>query len=202
MELAIALYASRRISTQEYVFFAVSPVEGVHEGRWFDGAYDDELGPISEAIENIKKEHGLSPDEDWLRDQGPEEWNRLNRQFEAILDSKFLEALSEFGLHDLAALKEQSPEELDRLRERGRRSVFHRDEYAPAIRDVVVRYEKDARRAAAAGSYAAAVTSLGAGIEGLLLLRCLRSSQKANRISKRLPKRLRPQFPDPKNMDV
>src|SRR3990172_5446776 len=31
--LARALYASRRISTQEYVFFAVSPVEGLCDAR-------------------------------------------------------------------------------------------------------------------------------------------------------------------------
>jgi hypothetical protein len=65
-----------------------------------------------------------------------------------------------------------------------------------AIRDVVLRYEQDARRAASAKAYSAAVTSLGAGVEGLLLLRCLRSKAKAARVAERLPKRLRPRFTD------
>ena len=92
--LARVLYNSRRISTQDYVFFAVSPVEGVHEGRWLDGRYENELGPISRAIEEIQKEHGLEPDEFWSHGEGPEEYTRLNSQYEAVLDTKFLEVLS------------------------------------------------------------------------------------------------------------
>jgi hypothetical protein len=88
-------------------------------------------------------------------------------------------------------LHEQNRAEFKRLRERGRRSVFHRDELASSIRDIVVRYEEDARKAAFAGAYSAAVTLLGAGIEGLLILRCLRSNQKALRIAQELPKPLR-----------
>src|SRR6266853_1172515 len=36
-----ALYESRRISTQQYIFFAASWIEGVHESRIFDGMYDE-----------------------------------------------------------------------------------------------------------------------------------------------------------------
>ena len=194
--LAKALYDSRRIPTQHYVFFAVLPVEAVHDGRWMDGDYDKELDPISRAIEAIQKEHGLEPDEFWTRGEGPEEYTSLNSRYEAILDMKFLEVLREFGLDDLADLKQQNPKEFERLRERGRRSVFHKDEYALAIRDIVVQYEKDASRAASVKAYSAAVVSLGAGVEGLLLLRCLRSMQKACRLAKKLQKRLRPQSTD------
>lgn len=194
--LARVLYNSRRISRQEYVFFAVWPVEVVHDERWMGGEYENELGPISRAIEAIQEEHGLKPDEFWPHGEGPEEYTCLNSRYDAVLDTKFLEVLREFGLHDLADLKEQTPVEFERLRERGRRSVYHRNEHALAIRDVVVRYEEDARRAASVKAYSAAVTSLGAGVEGLLLLRCLRSRQKARRIANKLPKRLRPRFPD------
>src|SRR6185436_19402096 len=55
--------------------------------------------------------------------------------------------------------------------------------------------EADARRAAAIGAYAAAVSLLGAGLEGLLLLRCLRSKKKAIRVAKSLPKADRPGKP-------
>ena len=196
IRLAKALYASRRISMHEYVIFAVSPVENVHDGRFFDGHYEDELGPISQAISKIEEDHGLSPDESWLRSQGPKEHTRLNREYEAVLSAKFIATLREFDLDDLADLIERSPEEFERLRERGRRSVFHKDEYLLAIRDVVIQYENEARQAATVGAYSAAVTSLGAGVEGLLLLRCLRSPYKAGRISAGLPRRLRPRASD------
>jgi hypothetical protein len=193
---AKVLYASRRISTHQYVLFATHPVEGVRDGRWMDGHYDEELAPIAQALSAIEEKHGLEPDETWSRGQAPREYNCLNREYEAVLDRKLVEVLREFDLDDLAHLKERSPTEFERLRERGRRSLFDREEYAPAIRDIVVRYEKDARRAAAVGAYSAAVTSLAAGVEGLLLLRCLRSSQKASRIAKALRKRLQPPSPD------
>lgn len=98
-------------------------------------------------------------------------------------------------MNDLAALWESAPDEFERLRERGRRSVFHQKDIIPAWRDVVVQYEDDARKAAAAGAYSAAITQLGAGLEGLLLLRCLRSKSKAQRLAASLPKRVRPTNP-------
>jgi hypothetical protein len=187
------LYVSRRISTQEYVFFAGSPVEGLSESRVLN---DPELKSIIEAIEQVQKQHGLSDDEYWPLGGGPEEYRRLSDSFDDVCERRLLGALQEFGLNDLAELKEHHPDEFDRLRERGRRSVFHRAEHVHAIRDVVLRYEQDARRAASAKAYSAAVTSLGAGVEGLLLLRCLRSKAKAARVAERLPKRLRPRFTD------
>jgi hypothetical protein len=196
---AKVLYASRRTSTQEYVFFAAHPVESLCERRWMDGQYDKDLAPISQAMRAVEQQHGVEPVEYWPRGEEPTESARLNRQYEAVLDAKLVEALREFELDDLADLKERTSAEFERLRERGRRSVFHRDEYAPAIRDVVIRYEKDARRAAAVGAYSAAINSLGAGVEGLLILRCLRSSHRAGRISQKLHQRLRPRSPnDPK----
>ena len=193
---ARVLYGARLFSRQEYVFHAVSWVEGVNDARWLDGAFNSELDPIREEIDAIERRHGLNEDEDWPREEGPEEYRCLIDKYDAILDKKLLAALREFGLDDLAHLKEQDPEEFDRLRERGRRSVFHGDEHALAIRDIVVRFEQDARRAASAKAYSAAVISLGAGVEGLLLLRCLRSPVKASRVAKRLPKRIRQRYPD------
>jgi len=113
-----------------------------------------------------------------------------------VYNRLFIDTLKEFGLHDLADLKEKDSEEFDRLRERGRRSSAHKNELDSIVRDIVVRYEQDARRAAKAKAYSAAVVSLGASLEGLLLLRCLRSRHKAIRFSKKLPKRLRPRFPE------
>ncbi len=197
--LAMALYESRRISKAEYVFFATFPVEALHDGRCINKHYEDDLGHLRRAITKIEEKHGLGPDEGWPRNQGPKEHTSLNRQYDAILDDNFIATLREFGLDDLADLRTRSPEEFDRLRERGRRSVFHRDEYTLALQDVVLQCEKEAHEAAAVGAYSAAITSLAAGFEGLLLLRCLRSPRKASRLSRGLRKRVQPQSPDDSN---
>ena len=74
--------------------------------------------------------------------------------------------------------------------------MFHKEEHVDALRDIVLRYEDDARRAASAKAFSAAVTLLGAGVEGLLVLRCLRSRKKAARVSQNLSRRLRPRKGD------
>jgi hypothetical protein len=190
--LAQALYASRRIARQEYVFFASSPVEGVHEGRWMDRQYDDDLCKIQKEMALFRKKYHLGPDEYWPVGLAPKAYQRLSSQFNSALEKSLIKTLREFGLNDLADLKENNPDEFDRLRERGRRSVFHKDEFAPVLKDIVSQYEVDAGRAASAGAYSAAITLLGAGLEGLLLLRCLRSNRKAQVVAGSLPKRLRP----------
>ncbi|MBN1364838.1 MAG: hypothetical protein JW976_08540, partial [Syntrophaceae bacterium] len=185
--VAKTLYASRRLSTQEYTFYALLPLEDYHIELMYH-----ELAPINEKLNVIRKQHGLREDEDWLPGEGPKEYIKLNKQWEDASDRRFIELLREFGLDDLADLKLENSDRLDELRERGRRAVFHRNEQLSAIRDIVVRYEKDARHAADVAAYSAAVTSLGAAIEGLLILRCLKSLAKAIRIAGVLPKRIRP----------
>jgi hypothetical protein len=194
--LTRALYVSRRISTQEYVMFAAMPVEVVHEDRFMDGQYDGALDPITCAMDETREAYDLSKEEYWPAGEAPKEYELLSRQYDSVLDKYFATTLREFGLNDLADLYENDREEFDRLRERGRRSVFHKDELVPALRDIVVRYEEDARRAASAKAYSAAVTLLGAGVEGLLLLRCLRSKHKASRVAQELPRRKRPRCPE------
>ena len=194
--LAEALYASRRISRQEYVFFASAPVEQVHEARWLmDKLSDDGLRKIRKKMDVLKKKYGLKQGEYWSRGGAPKDYQRLNDQYEATLEKGLIKTLREFGISDLADLRENNPVEFDRLRERGRRSVFHKNEIVPVLKDIVIQYEVDADRAASARAYSAAVTLLGAGLEGLLLLRCLRSKTKAILIAGSFPKRLRPQSP-------
>ena len=196
LALIHALYTSRRFSTQEYVYYAAYAVEMVHDGRWIAGAYGGELDPLSEAMDRIRRAHGLKQDEFWPISKGPEEHVALSKRYETILDGKLAECFIDLDLHDLAKLRKSDLAEFNRLYERGRRTAFHSEELVPAIRDLVIRNEEDARRAASVKAYSAAVISLGAGIEGLLLLRCLRSKKKASHVARKLPKRLRPQRPD------
>ena len=148
--VAKALYFSRQISTQEYVFFAASPVATINDSRWTDGNYDFELNDIKKRMKEIEEEYEIGPDEYLPLNEAPKEFVRLNKQYGDILEKKFTEVLREFGLNDLADLNETNPREFARLRERGRRTITHRDEHELAIRDVVIRYEHDARRAASA----------------------------------------------------
>ena len=156
--VAKIMYTSRRISIDKYVFFAVFPVEAYHEKRM-----DIELDPINQKIDEIQKKHGLEEDEYWQIGEGPKEYINLIKKWEDIYDSLFLKTLKEFDLDDLADMILNDTNRFEQLRERGRRAVFHSNETIPIIKDIVVRFEEDARRAASVKAYSAAVLSLGAG---------------------------------------
>ncbi len=187
--LASALYQSRQISREEFVFFSVFPVDRIFDERMFDGVYDDKFGHINEALDKIRKEYGLKDDEDWNVGEGPAEYTILNKKWEAVWNKLFLKCLREFGLDDFAYLIRTNRDKFNELRERGRRALSHRDELSLVVEDIVIRYEEDAKRAAKAKAYVAAVVSLGAGLEGLLLLRCLRSKHKAISVAKKVATR-------------
>lgn len=198
--LAEALYKSRRISRSKYVFFASSPVETINEERWLDGRFNDELREITLELKAIDKESGLLPDQYWPKGQAPDEfrsrYNALEGRYSAVIEQHFTTALREFGADDLADLRERSPDEFDRLCERGRRSLHHKGEDIAALKDIVVRHEEEASRAASATAYTAGVILLAAALEGLLLIRCLRSKRKAIRTASALPRKQRSRFPD------
>ena len=190
--LVRVLYQSRRISKQQYVFQSSSFVEDVHEHRIIAGGYKDVLKPIEDAIDRIERKHRLKKGHYWPRGRGPKEHVELNRRYEEVTEAKFIEALLEFGLNDVADLRLNNRAKFDQMRERGRRSVFHSDEYVEALKDVVRQYEIEAEKAASVEAYSVAITALGAGLEGLVLLRCLRSPQKALKVAQLLPRRTRP----------
>lgn len=194
--LVRALYAARKIHRQQYVYLAARPIDSLVHARVMDGSYNRELDPINAHIRSLEMEHGLDREagEYWAVGTGPSEYRRLSDLYDEVLDEKFIEALREFELDDVAALRRDEPEEFYRLVERGRRSFFEND-LAAALRDLVVRCEGEAKRAASVGAYLSAVVSLGSGAEGLLILRCLQSPQKAERVASKLPRRSRPKKP-------
>lgn len=191
-ELTRALYQSGRFSTAEYVFHATMAAESVSHSRSDAGAYDRQLAPISKKLDAFRRKHGLGPFEDRRPAEAPAAYRRLNEQYMAVHEAAETSILRELGYHDLAELRDVDRAEYDRLRERGRRAAFHRDDFVPALGDLVRRYEEDAEKAAAAQAYYAATTLLGAAIEGLLLLRCLRSRSKAAVMAQALPRKVRP----------
>ena len=74
--------------------------------------------------------------------------------------------------------------------------MFHSDESLLAMRDIVYRYRQESRQAASAGAFSAAVTILGAAIEGTLALRCLKSEKKAKSIARQLVGKAKLHNPD------
>src|SRR5690348_453355 len=159
------MYEARRISRAEYVIFATTPIESIHEFRCAHGAYDHDLEPVKAAITAIEEKYGLLPNEYWTVADAPIAYKRLSAQYSRILDQKFIQALNEFGLHDLAILRRDKPRVFERLRERGRRSVFHADDTLEALIDQVLVCERDVGGAARANAFLAAIISLGAGLE-------------------------------------
>ncbi len=178
IEVSFVSYLARRISYAEYVFFASRWVEGIHEDRWLSGSYTEVL-KIQERIDGLNRKLGLSTDKYWPKGDELKEYRKLNKEYDALLDSLFIQALREFGLKELAVLNEQNPKEFESLRERGRRAVFHKKDTVEALREVVLHYEEEARKAAQAQAYSAAIVALGSGLEGILILRCLKSKKKA-----------------------
>ncbi|MHB8086177.1 MAG: hypothetical protein ACYDHZ_10150 [Dehalococcoidia bacterium] len=186
IKLVRTLYKAHQFTMQEYIFYAYFTIDRLNTQHVLNGDYDDELKPIERQIIKIEKYYGLKSNEYWPRGKGPIKYINLNRLYDAIIDRKLMEIFKEYKLSDLAKMKKQTPTKFDQFYERGRRYVIHNEEISPALRDIASRYEEDARRAAAVKAYSAAIISLGAGVEGLLLLRCLRSKQKACRLAKNI----------------
>ncbi|TBF42879.1 hypothetical protein [Rhizobium leguminosarum] len=180
-----------RLSIEEYVFFAGYPVEGVHSDRWFAGSSDNQLGPVRQQLNDIEKEHGLSDGEYWLRGDAPPEYQAVSAMYEEILDRKFLETLEEFGLHELADMKRQHPDDYAAMRESGRRNVFEKQNLSAALSNLTATYEGEATRAASGGAYLAAAIMLGSAAECRLMLKARDNPIEASSAFSSLPPEIR-----------
>lgn len=121
--LAQTMLVAGKITASESLLFSTFAVEALHTKRWLDHAYP-EIEQLSAAINEIERAEGLAPDQYWLKDDGPEEHQRLNEAYSEALDERFAETLIEFGLTDLADLWREDRAEYDRRRKSdgGRRS--------------------------------------------------------------------------------
>lgn len=191
VEFAVALYLARRMSLQEYTFMVAHAAEGVHDARLAAGEYP-EIQELSDAMRALEAAHGLKPDEYWPKSDAPPEFRALSAKWDAAAHRRLAETLVELEGQTVSEVFARDPAEFERLRERGRRAFFHKNELIPSLADTVKRYEVEARAAAGARAYTAAVTLMGASLEGLLLLRCLSSPAKSSRTAQALPAKKRP----------
>lgn len=194
IDLGLILLEARRMSLQEYIFLVDCSVEPVHSDRILTKTYP-EIAELSAKLRAVEEAHGLGPNQYWPAGSGPDEHQRLNKAWDAASDKRYIETLKELERGAATELYNADPTEYRRLRERGRRSMYHKDSLVPALADTIVRYEQEARSAANARAFTAAIVLLGSAVEGLLLLRCLRSKRKAQEVATAMSKRRRPRNP-------
>jgi hypothetical protein len=197
VRLVKALKGSGRITNDEYIFYMATRIEDLHEGNIDKSVYAHNISAIETQMEEIRNEYGLKPEEHWLIKDAPLEYKILSRQLDKILNDRLTELFKQQGLPDIVELRKRSPKVYEESRERGRRAIFHQKDHTHALKDTIIQLETDAEKAAAVMAYSAAVISLAAALEGLLLLRYLKSPKKGARIAAALPRRLKPNVDKP-----
>jgi hypothetical protein len=186
--LAKALYESGRITQAECLFFCVIHVEDIHQTRWFDGQYN-EIETISNQMDAIKKEYGLADDEEWEREDEPDDYRELSRNYDCLLDQRFDATLREFELTEEAELWRDDRAEFDRRREIGRSIVFDQSDVEKAVLSSVEIYEHQAQLCGDVKAFYPACVMLASAVESRLLLSCLRKPQEM------LPQKAKPKNP-------
>jgi hypothetical protein len=81
---------------------------------------DPVLSALMKRIDRIREEHGLRDDEDWHVDEGPPEWNALNRRWDVAANALINSVFRRNGETELSADELHGD---DALFEEGRRLV-------------------------------------------------------------------------------
>lgn len=179
ISLALALYVASKISEAQLVFFCSFQVEDIFDDRWMNKKIP-ELNDI-QALMNELHNDGKR----WTK-RKKDKYDILQNKYDEEIENQFIRIFEELELKNLAHARKSHPIEFEKMRERGRRTIFHKDDTISALKDIVLYYEEEARKAAAAQAYAAAIVALGSGLEGLLILRCMKSKKKAILVASKL----------------
>lgn len=205
-EMLIAIRLGRKagsLSYEEYVFYTSYYVENlIFDRRWTAGQYNQHLDPISQQMRQIEREHGLTHDECWPIGEGPEEYERLNREYETILDTQKIATYRELGEDELADLIESDPVRFDEIREVGRKAIVEVIPETDRLRALLARYKKEAMASSKAGAFYGACALIGACLETTLLLLCHLYSGKAEETRVSLPADRKPRSSDPNDWSL
>jgi hypothetical protein len=197
MKLATALFEAGKITEAEYFFHCGFYIVNLHERYCTDGFYDPELKEISAAMEKIEKRHGLKDNQYWLISDAPTDYLHESKKYDSVLEKKQLEVFRRFAPPLLTDKLERNSEEFWILYERGRRSVFEKDDHLASVLDLIDLYESEAEKCANVEAYYAAITMLGSAAESRMLLECLRQRRRVRALVRRLPKREQPRSLNP-----
>jgi hypothetical protein len=201
MKLATALFEAGKITEAEYFFHCGFYIVDLHERYLTDGFYDPELKEICVAMEEIERRHGLKDNQYWLVSDAPTDYRHESQKYDSIVEKKQIELFRRFAPPLLIDRLEKNSEEFWNLYERGRRSVFEKDDHLASVLDLVDLYEREAEKCANVEAYYAASAMLGSAAESRMLLECLRELARVRTLVRRLPEKQRPRSPDPLKMD-
>ena len=197
LDLAEAAELAGEMAPSHRFFMRVSAIERVHDQRWFEGLYDEDLAFINAQKDAIRQREGLDEDEEWNTGKGPADWEELNDQYEHILDMKFENALREYDLNDIADIHHTDRDTFDALREEGRRLVFENIPVLEKLSFLQQQYENEASICAQNKAYLAAAAMIGSAMETALLFICLNHRDNALEAYKRLSDKKRPKSNNP-----
>jgi len=173
IELAQLKYQAGLFSEQEYIFQQYhSVVALIHETRWMQGVYSDQLDPISNKMREIEKKYGLSDDEYWGQGDAPTEYQALDEEYNAVLDSRLRSEFFEFASDDVAKMFSENRDKLDSLFEVGRKSIFVKDE-VKRLNELAVLYENEAEVNEKGSAFYSASIMLAAAMESRLVIQCI-----------------------------
>ena len=197
LDLVEAAELAGEMAPSQRFLMRVSAIERVHERRWTDGLYEDDLAEVTTQMDAIRQREGLDEDEDWSRGEGPEDWVKLNDQWDQIYDMTFENVLREYGLNDIAELYQANREAYEAFREEGRRFVFENIPELERLSVLQQQYENEASICANSKAYLAAAAMIGSAMETALLFTCLNYCENALEAYKRLPTDKRPKSNNP-----
>ncbi len=173
IELAQLKYQAGLISEQEYIFHQYhSIVSLIHETRWMQGNYSVQLDPISNKMRDIEKKYGLADDEYWKRGDAPPEYQVLDEEYNAVLDSRLRSEFLEFASDDVAEMFSGNRDKLDSLSEIGRKSIFVKDEVG-RLNELVALYESEAEVNEIGSAFYSASIMLAAAMESRLIIQSI-----------------------------
>jgi hypothetical protein len=173
IEVAEAQYRAGLVSEQEYIFHQYHAVVSlIHETRWLNGYYSDDLEPISQKMREIEKSYGLKPDEYWAKGDAPEEYQALEAEYEKVLESKLESEFFEFATDDVAKLFSIDRDHLEALKEIGRKSIFISDE-VKRLYELAHIYEEESEINVKGKAFFSASIMLAAAIEARLIVHCI-----------------------------
>jgi hypothetical protein len=116
-----ALESQKRMSADLASFLIIRFVEGTMVQQT---QTDSELRRLSDAMEAVERAHGLSEDEAWYVDEGPDEWRALNAEWDARYNAVIVETLRRVGETAFAEAAARHYDEYEILAEPGRRECF------------------------------------------------------------------------------
>jgi hypothetical protein len=197
VKLATGLFEAGRITEAEFVFHCGFHIVSLHEKYHFDGLYDSELEKFSAKMHRIEKRHGLKDNEYWLITDAPADYLHESQKYDAVLKRQQIEVFRKFAPPSLADKLENDADLFWNLYERGRRSVFEKEDHLASVLDLITLYESEAQKSADAEAYYASITMLGSAAEARILLECLRQRTKVKTIVRKLPKKEQPRSNNP-----